>query len=567
VSGRVEAATGCLPQGVERVFSEPSLDVPNAGVLCALPALIENGLISGVEERHLHLSRVYYPALTYLLFTAYLILVRARVLERLRYGEPGEWGILLGHDRCPEVKTMRQRLDCLAQSGQVEAWMSSLMSRWTESHPETEGVLYVDGHVRLYHGTQTRLPARFVSRQRLCLRSQVDYWVNDQEGRPFFVLTAVDTEGLLAHLRNDLIPRLIADIPHQPSAAELEADSNRHRFTVIVDREGFSPAAMREFFATHRVALTTYRRHPYDDWPESDFTIQTVPLAHGLSEIMRLSARPYGDPADGLTEIRRLTDRGTQSAIITADRTTPWAQIAGRQFSRWSQENYFRYASEEFGIDRLVSYGKEDAPDTTTVVNPVWKQHDAAIRKLRREANRIRVTQAGMTPPPDLDDQAAAAWLQRRQQLDERLKTIDQDLAHHKEQRKASPKRITIDQLPEADRPHLIGHTRKRLLDTVAMIAYRAECAQTLIVRDQLARSEDARALVKSLYKTTGDILPDPKNKTLTVCLHRGANALSDRAIQGLLAVLNDSETCYPGTDMRLKYELVPLADPAGQEV
>ena len=50
--------------------------------------------------------------------------------------------------------------------------------------PEQAGVLYVDGHVRVYHGSQTSLPRHYVARERLCLRATTDYWVNAMDGQP-----------------------------------------------------------------------------------------------------------------------------------------------------------------------------------------------------------------------------------------------------------------------------------------------------------------------------------------------------------------------------------------------
>jgi hypothetical protein len=35
-----------------------------------------------------------------------------------------------------------------------------------ESEPEAAGTLYIDGHVRVYHGGLTELPKRHVSRER-----------------------------------------------------------------------------------------------------------------------------------------------------------------------------------------------------------------------------------------------------------------------------------------------------------------------------------------------------------------------------------------------------------------
>jgi prepilin-type processing-associated H-X9-DG protein len=93
-----------------------------------------------------------------------------------------------------------------------------------ESSPELAGALYVDGHVRIYHGGKTDLPKRFVSRERLCLRGTTDYWVNDALGQPFFLVSRPVDQGMLEALRNDIVPRLLEDIPGQPSAEALEKD-------------------------------------------------------------------------------------------------------------------------------------------------------------------------------------------------------------------------------------------------------------------------------------------------------------------------------------------------------
>jgi prepilin-type processing-associated H-X9-DG protein len=54
-----------------------------------------------------------------------------------------------------------------------------LSQQWFEADPELAGTLYVDGHVRLYHGDQAKLPRRNVSMQRLGLCGNNDCWVKD----------------------------------------------------------------------------------------------------------------------------------------------------------------------------------------------------------------------------------------------------------------------------------------------------------------------------------------------------------------------------------------------------
>ncbi len=47
------------------------------------------------------------------------------------------------------------------------------------------GFLYVDGHVRVYHGQRT-LPKTHVAQLRIPMPATTDYWTGD----PLFVLTA-----------------------------------------------------------------------------------------------------------------------------------------------------------------------------------------------------------------------------------------------------------------------------------------------------------------------------------------------------------------------------------------
>ncbi len=156
--------------------------------------------------------------------------------------------------------------------------------------PEEAAVLYIDGHVRVYHGTGKNLPKHYVARQRLCLSATADYWVNAMDGQPFFVVSQAVDPGLLQVMERDLIPRLEKDVPNQPSQQQLEDDPSLHRFTVVFDREGYSPiflAAMKK----KRIACLTYHKHPGEDWPRQEFFATPVRLASGQETTMQLAER------------------------------------------------------------------------------------------------------------------------------------------------------------------------------------------------------------------------------------------------------------------------------------
>ena len=136
---------------------------------------------------------------------AFLALCRIKCLEQLRYCAPGEWAKSLGLDRIPEVKTVREKIAILAGQS-VQQWSARVCKEWMETDPASAGVLYVDGHVRAYHGSRTVLPRHYVARQRLCLRATVDYWVNAMDGKPFFRINQAVDPGLLTVLRDESSP-------------------------------------------------------------------------------------------------------------------------------------------------------------------------------------------------------------------------------------------------------------------------------------------------------------------------------------------------------------------------
>ena len=153
-----------------------------------------------------------------------MALARLNTLESLRHCAPGEWGKLPGLDRAPEVRTLRQKIHQLAHDGQPAQWCADLCGQWMAAAPEQAGVLYVDGHVRVCHGGQTQLPRHPVARQNLCLRATVDYWVNAMDGQPFFAVNQAADPGLIQVLEQDILPRLLRDVPGQPDAEALEGD-------------------------------------------------------------------------------------------------------------------------------------------------------------------------------------------------------------------------------------------------------------------------------------------------------------------------------------------------------
>ncbi|MCP3893009.1 MAG: hypothetical protein GY706_00030 [Bacteroides sp.] len=97
----------------------------------------------------------------------------------------------------------------------------------------------------------------------------------------------------------------------------------------------------------------------------------------------------------------------------------------------------------------------------------------------------------------------------------------------------------------------------KYFIDTIKIVAYRAETAMMDIARQTMRHPNESRSLLRSIYVTEADILPDHDGKILTVRLHQPANRCSAITIENLCLELNATNTKFPGTDLRLNYEVV----------
>jgi hypothetical protein len=548
---------------------EACRDVPYAGVLLGLPALLQNGLLEGVDQL-LNRLRGYYSALHVLILLGLMTLCRIKTVEQLGRQAPGEFGKLLGLDRIPEVRCLRGKLSELAADGAADRWAAHLSRQWMQENPKAVGALYVDGHVRVYHGAQTALPRRYVSRQRLCLRGTTDYWINDALGRPFFVVEKVADPGLIQTLRGDIVPRLLREVPGQPTEQQLQDNPYACRFLLIFDREGYSPAFMREMWQEHRIACITYHKHPQGVWPEQWFQPQSVRLPDGQVVTLSLAERGSrvgsGQDATWMREVRKRTESGHQVSLISTAFDLPHTQISAYLFSRWCQENFLRYMKHHFALELLTEYSSEPLPDTPRVVNPTWRELNKQRNSLQGKLNRRQSHFAALTlhPEPETDQRRFRKWMQRKAELLEEIEHYEQELVELKHTLTDTPHYLRWDQLPDSHQFHRLAPSRRHLIDTVRMIAYRAETAMLPLLTDEYTDSSDARAILQALFRSEADLLPDYRQKLLRVRLHRASRPAVDQRLHKLCQQLTDTATRYPGTKLTLVYELVsnPVLNP-----
>jgi len=535
---RTLACTGKL------VEAEPEFEaaeaVAGAGVLLVLPALLHEGLCEVGSEVYSKLRNGFFGLRSVLLTLAFMALLRIKTSEQLTEHAPGELGILLGLDRAPEVKTLRRKLREMGQRQLADMFRQRLTERWAKAEPGELALLYVDGHVRPYHGRKHVLPKHHVQQRGRPMPGTQDFHVNDRRADPLFFVTAEATESLLATLDSTLLPevrRLVGP---------------RRRVTIAFDREGWSPKLFAKW-KKKSFDVLTYRKGEQSRWQKRFFKM--VKGTVGGEKIEYCLAEREVKLTNGLKvrEIRRLTNDGHQTAVITTNDKLPLLAVAQRMFSRWRQENFFRYMRHEFALDHLCTHKVEPADPKRIVPHPERTRLEKKLKAVR--ATRTRLLERAFELAPGKTTRVGKRQVDEVG-LDQLIRQRETE-AHKLAARIAKlPKHVPIEEVLEPNQIVQLERERKVFVDAIKLVAYRAESSLARLVEPFFKRHEDeARKFLKSIFTATADIIPDQRNRRLTVRFHGLASPRATRALGELCALVNEDATLYPGSDLRLHFE------------
>jgi transposase len=521
-----------------------SANVPRAGVLLAVPALVASGLFDCAQKIYGSLGPAFFGLRTTLLTLLFMALWRIKRPEGLKEHAPTDLGRVLGLDRAPEVKTLRRKLARLAATGRATQFGQALAQQRVTQRGKALGFLYVDGHVRVYHG-QHRLPKAHVARMRLSMPATTDYWVNDTEGDPLFVVTAEANAGLVA-----VFPGLLQ---------ELRSLLGPRRVTFVFDRGGYSPKLFLQILAAG-FDLLTYRKGRSPRIPRKAFRPhQTVIDGRAISYVLADQEVRLLKGKLRLRQVTRLMDNGHRTPILTSRRDLPAVLVAYRMFERWRQENFFKYLRQEFALDALAEHATQPDNPTREVPNPEWARVDAQRRQAYARLDRLQA-EYGLEAFTNLEEQRRtrrgfkiAQGKLGRQILDawHRVEALET-------RRQKVPRRVPVQSLTEQPVVKLAPEIQ-HLTNLLKMIAYQTESELLRQLAPHYRRAHDeGRTLLQSAFSGAADL--QVTDTELRVTLAPLSSPHRSRAIAALCDDLNKTNTTFPGSSLRLRYSVRPAA-------
>ncbi len=515
--------------------------VPHAGVLLALPAILRSGVLECAREIYGTIGPAFYGLRTSIVALLLFALLRIKRPEGLKEHPPDDLGRLLGLDRAPEVKTLRRKLTRLAAYGRAVQFGHALAQRRVADRGEAMGFLYVDGHVRVYHGHHT-LPKAHVPQMHWAVPATTDYWVNDAEGDPLFVVTAEANAGM-----TKMLPIVLA---------EVRALVGKRRVTIVFDRGGYSPKLFGDLVAKG-FDILTYRKGRFPHVPRKCFTTYKAVL--GGRKVSYLLADRKVRLLGGKLTLRQVTrlaaDGRHQTPILTSREDLPPAAVAFRMFERWRQENFFKYLCEEYALDALVDYEVEPDDANRSVPNPARRRLDGKLRTARAESAELQA-EFGRAAQANRESRRPTmrGFKIAHGKLGKQLRATLKKVAALQARRARMPLRVPVGQAIQGKVVKLAPE-RKLLTNQVKMVAYQAESDLVRLAASHYKRAEDeGRTLIQSALAGAADL--EVTDKELRVTLAPASSAHRTRALAALCGELNRAPVLFPGSHLRLRYAI-----------
>lgn len=541
---RLLARLGLL-EDADPVFA-PVERLPRAGVLLAIPLLVESGLLEIFTRTYKSLGPAFYGLRTTVVCLFMLALLRIKRPENLKEHNPEDLGRLLGLDRAPEVKTLRRKLKYLASRQLGMELMRGFAEKRAKEDPEAIGILYCDGHVKEYHGKET-IGSAYVCRRRLAAPGATDTWLNDLNGDPFFV---VQTE------LNDSLSKCLE--PVMEEVRQIVGDDRE--ITVVFDRGGWSPKLFKRLLDAGWHIITYRKGHRpklavrkfskatvvEEGW-EYDYEFHDAPRAKiGKSG----NRKGEGPKFLWLRQVTRLCGDGHQIAVITDRKDLNPEQVLHLMANRWRQENFFKYMREEFALDALLAYGSDPLTEDLDRPNPAVRRINKQIRQVKAEhaeAQQLLGQQAGeneeSTRPTMRGFKIATAELRRE------IETAQTKIDQLKARRSKLPARV-----PASDHSKL-KREQNLIVDTIKMCAYQTERKLAVLLEDSYARvRDDGLTLLHAAFQASGSV--EIKQNELCVRIAPQSSPHRTRAIAALCENLQARNVKFPGSRLRLRFEV-----------
>ena len=462
----------------------------------------------------------------------------AATAEQFKHLAAAEAGPLAGLGMLPGLRVLRPRLAQIADGSDPLAVQSMFASAMLAADPVTSGVYYVDDHFVPYTGAKP-VAKGWNNKRGRAERGHADTHVTAHDGRAVCFVTG-EPSGL-----SQTLPLALAELRKAagPGAAIM----------LGFDRGGACPQVFSHC-RDEQVHWVTYRRAPLAV-PAMLPVITTITAAGRTRQITwaeeTVQIKDYG-------EARQITlfEHGKIALqILTSDFDACPAEILSWLKSRWREENFLKYASANYGIDKICDYIAEISTNTKIVDNPARKAATRTVREAEKTLGAAERGLAGLLADPAITVAAKNAAIPGAQK---KITRARKDLAAAVAARKGIPAKLPASDIDPDARTALLRTGRRGLQMVLRLLAHNAEHWLSNQLNAYLRDDDEYRAITRQsiIRGLAGTIIYTPA--AITVQIDRPGAPRIARALAMLIEEINYTPPVMPSDTRPVTYRLTP---------
>ena len=462
----------------------------------------------------------------------------AATTEQFKHLAAAEAGPLAGLSRLPDLRTLRPGLAAIAGRTDPLRLQRMFAAAMLAADPVLSGVYYVDDHFVPYTGAKP-VPKGWNNKRGRAERGRADTHVTAHDGRAVCFVSG-EPSGLTATLPKAL--------------AELKKAAGRGATIMLGSGRGGAYPQVFTHCREQDVHWVTYRRAPLAV-PAALPVITTIAVGGKKRQVAwaeeKVQLKDYG-------EARQLTlfEHGkVVLQILTSDFDSCPADILGWLKSRWREENFLKYAAENYGIDKICDYAAEITVNTKITANPARKAANAAVRAAEKDLAAAERALAALLADPGT---TAAAKNKAIPDANHAITAARKKLQAATTARDPVPAKLPADQIDPEARIAILRAGRRGLQMVLRLLAHNAEHWLSSQLNAYLRDDDEYRAVTRQtiIRGLAGTITFSPA--AITVTLQAPAAPRVARALALLTGQINAEPPSIPGDNRPITYRIIP---------
>src|SRR5487761_1603918 len=451
----------------------------------------------------------------------------AATAEQFRHLTAAHAGPLAGLARLPDLRTLRPRLAGIADGTDPLELQALFAAAMLAAGPVTSGVYYVDDHFIPYTGAKP-VGKGWNNKRGKAERGHAGTHVTAHDGRAVCFVTG-QPSGLATTL-----PLALAELK--------KAAPPGARIMLGFDRGGAYPQVFRHCRQQHadwvtcrRAPLAVPARLPVLSVISVNGQKREVAWAEEMVQI-----KDYGDAR----QITLFEHGQVALQILTSDTAACPAGILSWLKSRWREENFLKYASQNYGTDAICDYIAAIEASTKIIDNPARKTANTAVHKAEKNLGAAREQMALMPAASKTIAKAGKA------------------LARAEATRDKIPAKLPANEIDPDAKVALLRTRRRGLQMVLRLLAHNAEHWLSNHLNAYLRDDDEYRAITREtiIRGLAGTIPYTPA--AITVSLQQPGSHRVTRALAMLLDEINTTQPVIPGDTRPITYQLTATLTP-----